>query len=58
MADVECKVRTNVAGVMLAVETVYQERLIAANTAALDAVMAFADKEEAIAREVLTSASR
>jgi hypothetical protein len=58
VADVECKVRTNVAGVMLAVETAYQERLIAANTAALDAVMAFAEKEEDIAREVLTSASR
>lgn len=53
VADVDCKLRTNVAGVMLAVETAYQQRLADENADALTAVMAYADKEIAIARRVV-----
>ncbi|GLZ35344.1 hypothetical protein Lesp02_75310 [Lentzea sp. NBRC 105346] len=52
-ADVECKLRTNVAGVMLAVETGYQRELIKQNEAALADVMAYADREVRIAVETL-----
>ncbi|TWP47592.1 hypothetical protein FKR81_32050 [Lentzea tibetensis] len=53
VADVDCKLRTNVAGVMLAVETAYQQRLADENAGALAAVMAYADRELAIARQVV-----
>lgn len=53
VADVACKKETNTAGVMLAVETAYQQGLIAGHAADLTAVMAYAEKELQIAHQVI-----